>query len=194
MKRGPPARLDAPLTVDVKRRALMKASGALAAAALLPGRAHAAPPAKLHVLSEQHARTLDAFANVLVSGASNAGIAAYVDSQLNADAFHSTLLLRYLDWPGPHAAFYAAGLEALDRLAQRRSAGSFAALSAKDADAAVKQLSSGSVPEWSGPPAGLFYFVVRSDAIDVVYGTPAGFELLGLPYFPHIAPSRAWPG
>jgi hypothetical protein len=33
---------------------------------------------------------------------------------------------------------------------------------------------------------------VRSDAVDVVYGTPAGFEALGVPYMEHIMPPRRW--
>jgi len=30
--------------------------------------------------------------------------------------------------------------------------------------------------------------MVRSDAVDVVYGTVEGFERLGVPYMPHILP------
>ena len=45
---------------------------------------------------------------------------------------------------------------------------------------------------WSGPAAGLVYFVLRSDAVDVVYGTPAGFERLGVPYMAHILPPAGW--
>jgi len=45
---------------------------------------------------------------------------------------------------------------------------------------------------WQGPPAGQVYFVLRSDAVDVVYGTMEGYESLGVPYLPHIAPDRRW--
>ena len=47
-------------------------------------------------------------------------------------------------------------------------------------------------PGWEGPPAPLFYLLARSDAVDAVYGTPEGFERLGIPYMAHIAPPRAW--
>jgi len=45
---------------------------------------------------------------------------------------------------------------------------------------------------WDGPPAGFIYFVLRSDAIDVLYGTPEGFERLGVPYMAHIQPPAGW--
>ena len=32
----------------------------------------------------------------------------------------------------------------------------------------------------------------RSDAVDVVYGTPEGFAKLGVPYMPHIMPPTSW--
>jgi hypothetical protein len=38
----------------------------------------------------------------------------------------------------------------------------------------------------------LFYFVLRADAIDVVYGTEQGFAELQLPYLAHVAPSMRW--
>jgi hypothetical protein len=52
---------------------------------------------------------------------------------------------------------------------------------------------SGTVPaEWSGPPAPLFYFVTRNDAVDVFYGTREGFATLEIPYMPHILPRESW--
>lgn len=53
-------------------------------------------------------------------------------------------------------------------------------------------MGAGGLPGWSGPPAPLVYFVLRSDALDVVYGTEAGFALLDVPYMPHIPPERRW--
>jgi hypothetical protein len=51
----------------------------------------------------------------------------------------------------------------------------------------------GSPAGWAGGvPAPLFYFGLRSDAIDVVYGTVDGFAKLGIPYMPHILPTTAW--
>src|SRR3989475_7787670 len=45
---------------------------------------------------------------------------------------------------------------------------------------------------WQGPPGPFIYFVTRSDAVDVVYGTVEGYESLGIPYMPHIAPEKRW--
>jgi hypothetical protein len=36
------------------------------------------------------------------------------------------------------------------------------------------------------------YFLLRTDAVDVVYGTMEGYAQLGVPYMPHIAPARSW--
>jgi len=43
-----------------------------------------------------------------------------------------------------------------------------------------------------GPAAGFVYLLLRSDAVDVVYGTMDGYAHLGVPYQAHIAPTRSW--
>jgi hypothetical protein len=48
------------------------------------------------------------------------------------------------------------------------------------------------VDPWSGPPPPLFYMMVRSDAVDVVYGTKEGFDQLNVPYMAHIMPRERW--
>ena len=45
---------------------------------------------------------------------------------------------------------------------------------------------------WQGPAGSFVYLVLRSDSIDVVYGTMEGYESLGVPYMPHIAPDKRW--
>ena len=45
---------------------------------------------------------------------------------------------------------------------------------------------------WEGPPASYMLFVLRADALDVTYGTPGGFEALGIPYTAHIMPEKPW--
>lgn len=52
------------------------------------------------------------------------------------------------------------------------------------APALVATLGRGPPPGWQGPPSPLFFFIVRSDAVDAVYGTPEGFEELGVPSAP----------
>ena len=65
-------------------------------------------------------------------------------------------------------------------------------LSAGDSQTLVTQMAGGTIAGWSGPPSALFYFVIRSDAIDVVYGTQAGFQRLNVPYMAHIVPPSPW--
>ena len=43
-----------------------------------------------------------------------------------------------------------------------------------------------------GPAGGFVYTVLRMDSIDVVYGTMEGYAALGIPYMPHIAPTKKW--
>jgi hypothetical protein len=56
----------------------------------------------------------------------------------------------------------------------------------------VNLMRQGKLQGWQGPPPGFVYFVLRSDAVDVVYGTMDGYESLGVPYMPHIAPDKRW--
>ena len=48
------------------------------------------------------------------------------------------------------------------------------------------------MPGSSGPPASYVMFLLRADALDVVYGTQAGFAQLGIPYSAHILPEANW--
>ena len=68
----------------------------------------------------------------------------------------------------------------------------FVALSATEQHEFIDQLRQNKIGGWQGPPAGLVYFVLRSDAVDVVYGTMEGYESLGVPYLAHIAPDKRW--
>lgn len=144
------------------------------------------------VLSPDEVRTLETLGEVLLPGAAEAGIAHYVDHQLAAPAPEALLIIRYLDIPPPYAPFYHGVLAAAEG-ASRAAHG--AALHELDADARhafVADMSTGSTAEWQGPPVGLAYFVLRNDAVDVVYGTQEGFEKLGFPYMPHIVPPTPW--
>ena len=58
--------------------------------------------------------------------------------------------------------------------------------------ALLAEIAGDKAPGWEGPPASFAFFVLRSDACDVVYGTEAGFASLGIPYMAHIAPAQAW--
>jgi Gluconate 2-dehydrogenase subunit 3 len=137
-------------------------------------------------------KTVDALGETLLPGSAAAGLAHYVDHQLSGDPADSMLMIKYLGVPAPFTGFYRSGLRALEGVARALSGKSFADLTPQQATALVGRLSAGQVDRWQGPPAGLFYFVLRGDAVDVVYGTQAGFELLGVPYMAHIAPPSRW--
>lgn len=138
-------------------------------------------------------KILDALGETLLPGSADVGLAHYIDHQLSGSFADSMLMIKYLGVAEPYAEFYRGGLRALDAASRATNNGqSFASLRPQDASALVKQLAAGQLKPWQGPPAGLFYFVLRSDAVDVVYGTQAGFEQLGVPYMAHIAPPSRW--
>lgn len=143
-------------------------------------------------LSGNEVATLDALGDVLLPGARTDGISHFIDQQIGVPANEALLLLRYLDFPPPYASFYQGGLAALGAASQASYGAQFQDLDAADKNSLVVQMATGTPTGWTGIPAPLFYFVVRSDAIDVVYGTVAGFERLGFPYMPHILPPRNW--
>ncbi|MGI8475836.1 MAG: gluconate 2-dehydrogenase subunit 3 family protein [Thermomicrobiales bacterium] len=183
--------------LDLNRRQLLTAMGATAAALRIPtpfgllsptqAKAQDAP---LAVLSPAEATTLDALGDVLLPGAAKAGISHYVDAQLaKAIPF---LIYRYLDVPIPPTDFYKGSLAALDAYSQAKHRSAFTALTPDVQAAVVGDLAGGKPDGWSGPPPSLVYFVVRMDAVDVVYGTEEGFARLGLEYEAHIAPPQKW--
>jgi hypothetical protein len=144
------------------------------------------------VLKAGEVETLESLGNVLHQDAAGAGLAHFIDHQLVADPNECLLIAKYFNVPQPYVEFYRAGLAALNALSEARYGRRFAKLNSEQATAIVGEIG-GTVPEgWQGPPAPLFYIVVRSDVVDVVYGTVAGFDRLGIPYMPHILPETPW--
>jgi hypothetical protein len=151
-------------------------------------RAQGAPLARL---SAEEAATLEALGDTLLPGAAEAGIAHFVDDQLGRE--RPLLTLVYLDYPDPFADFYRQGLAALDGLSRDRLGTAFATATVEQQTALVGEVAAGNPAGWSAPvPSGLFYFVVRGDAVDVVYGTVEGFATLSIPYMEHILPPERW--
>ena len=56
----------------------------------------------------------------------------------------------------------------------------------------VDNMRQNKIEGWQGPSGGFVYTVLRSDAVDVVYGTMDGYAALGIPYMAHIAPTKRW--
>ena len=185
------------MSVGISRRAALKHTLALAftvagAEALLSPREARAHGADFRVLSAQEIRALESFGEALLPGAREAGIAHFVDQQLSVAAPDSLLMIRYLDIPPPYVGFYRPALAALDAASKAAYQRPFDELAPEVADEFVGVLSRKIPNGWQGPPSPLFFFIARSDAVDVVYGTPEGFKKLGIPYMPHIMPARKW--
>ncbi|MBA3581856.1 MAG: gluconate 2-dehydrogenase subunit 3 family protein [Gammaproteobacteria bacterium] len=144
------------------------------------------------ILSNSEADTLAAFGEALLPGAAKAGIAHFVDQQLAVAPADCLLMIRYMDVPPPYVGFYKACLNALDLAARQQLKKPLSKFTAAEAEAFVGKIAQQNPEGWQAPPSAFAYFVMRADAVDVVYGTPEGFEKLGVPYMPHIMPPTAW--
>lgn len=102
------------------------------------------------------------------------------------------LMIKYLGINPPFSRFYKSGLAAVEHAARTQFSQSVTMLSPQNIQRLLVGLSKGELPGWSGPPAPLFFFVLRNDAVDVTYGTVAGFQALGVPYMAHILPLSTW--
>jgi len=145
-----------------------------------------------NVLNPVEIRTLEAFGNTLLPGSATAGLAHFIDHQLHASPHNQLLIIKYLGVEPPFKSFYTGGLAALNATAHLQYGKSFAELDDKLRIELTGQIAQASPPDWAGPPAPFFYFVLRNDAVDVVYGTRQGIESLGLPYMAHIDPPSRW--
>ena len=144
----------------------------------------------LHHFTSSEGQLLEALGDVLVPGAAEAGIVQYVDDQLGRP--EPLLFLKYMDYLGSYVEFYKQGLASLENESRVRYRDSFLTLGLEQKMTLVREISQKNPGDWKGPPAPLFYFVVRNDAIDVTYGTPEGFAKLGIPYMAMIDPPRQW--
>jgi hypothetical protein len=185
---------------EIERRAFMKgaAIGALSftvggAEVMLTPRQARARQVPLRTLTGDQAAALEAVGEALVPGAKDAGISNFVDQQISIPAEEALLEARIMNVRPPFANFYRAALGAIDGASQAKFAGrNFAQLSAAEQHDFIDLMRQNKLENWKGPGAGFVYFLLRSDAVDVVYGTMDGYAHLGVPYQPHIAPTRSW--
>lgn len=185
---------------DMQRRAFIKgaAIGTLAFTVggaevmLTPRQAHA-QNVPLRTLAPDHAATLGAMGEALVPGAKAAGITSFVDQQLSIPPEEALLEARIMNVRPPFGNFYRAALSAIDGASVAKYDGrGFAKLTAAEQHDFVDLMRQNKLDNWKGPGAGFVYFLLRTDAVDVVYGTMDGYSHLGVPYQPHIAPTRSW--
>ena len=134
------------------------------------------------VLSPEQCKALSMLGDALVPGAAAAGLAAYIDLQLQAGD-ESLLIGKYLgvDTSAQTEFYRAAADNVMSLTNENTSVHTF-----------VTSMATDSLSGWAGPPASYVLFVLRADALDVTYGTPEGFEKLGIPYMAQIKPDKPW--
>ena len=183
----------------IERRAFMKGAGIGALAFTVGGAQVLLTPAQafadavpLHTLKPDEAKTLEAIGETLVPGAREAGIVHFVDQQISGPAEEALLEARIVNVKPPYANFYRAALGAINAASTAKHGKPFAELDAAVQHDFVDQMRQNKIDGWKGPPGGFVYFLLRSDAVDVVYGTMAGYKSLDIPYMAHIEPKRSW--
>jgi len=183
----------------IERRAFVKGAGLGALAFTVGGAQVLLTPAQaraegvpLRTLKPDEAEIIEAVGEALVPDARKAGIANFIDQQISIPAEQALLEARILNVKPPYANFYRAAIGAINRASEARANKRFAELDAEHQHEFIDQMRQNKIDGWQGPPGGFVYFVLRSDAVDVVYGTMAGYEQLGIPYMPHIAPTQRW--
>jgi len=184
---------------QIKRRAFMKGAGLGALAFTVGGvemmltageaRVQGVP---FRLLKEPEAETIEALGETLVPGARKAGIAHFIDHQISVRPEEALLQARILNVQPPYINFYRAAIGAVDRASQSQHSRRFAQLASHEQQEFVNNMRQNKIEGWQGPAGGFVYFVLRSDAVDVVFGTVEGYEALGIPYMPHIAPEKRW--
>jgi hypothetical protein len=185
---------------EIERRALMKGAAASALGfsvggtpILLSPRAARAQNIPIRTLSPEQVETLEALGDTLVPGAIQAGISHFVDHQLSIPHSEALLEARILNVRPPYVNFYRAALGAVDKASQAKNGDKkFAQLSAGERHEFVDLMRQNKIDGWQGPAGPFVYLIMRSDAVDVVYGTMEGYAALGIPYMPHIAPEKRW--
>jgi hypothetical protein len=152
-------------------------------------RAQAVP---FRLLKASEAETIEALGEALVPGARQAGVAHFIDQQVSVSPGEALLEARQLNVKPPFINFYRSAIAGVDKAATARSGDRFAMLSADEQHAFIDAMRQNKIEGWQGPAGGFVYLLLRSDAVDVVYGTMEGYQSLGVPYMPHIAPDRRW--
>ena len=184
---------------DMERRAFMKgaATGALAftvggSTVMLTAGEARARNVPFRLLKEAEADIIEAIGDTLVQGARAAGVAHFIDHQISVPAEEALLQARIFNVRPPFVNFYRAAVSAIDSASQRVLGYKFAEATPDQQIEFVHNMRQNKIDGWQGPPAPFVYTILRSDAVDVVYGTMEGYEMLGIPYQAHIVPEKRW--
>jgi hypothetical protein len=183
----------------MERRAFVKGAtiGALAftvsgSTVMLTARQARAGNIPFRLLKENEADTIESIGEALVPGARSAGVAHFIDAQIAGPPEQALLQARILNVRPPYMNFYRAAVRAIDGSSDKTYGRRFAMLSPDDQHDFINLMRQNKAAGWQGPPGPAVYGILRSDAFDVVYSTMDGYEMLGVPYMPHIAPDRRW--
>jgi hypothetical protein len=183
----------------IERRAFMKGAtlGALAftvggSTVMLTARQARARNVPFRLLKEAEADIIEAIGDTLVQGARAAGVAHFIDQQVSVPPEEALLQARILNVRPPFVNFYRAAVTAIDSGSQRLLGYKFTEAPPDQQIEFVHNMRQNKIDGWQGPPAAFVYTILRSDAVDVVYGTMEGYEMLGIPYQAHIVPDRRW--
>lgn len=186
--------------MTINRRHFHKRSGAILLTYLIGSRSVFLSPAEAReknlpyqAISQKAGQLIDLLGEAIVPGSARSGLSHYIDHQLTASKTNSLLIIKYLGIQCSYQEFYRLSLNAFERsypLFQKRNINHISSQAIKKYIAVMAQKNP---PVWSKsgeviPPAPLFYFTLRSDAVDVTYGTMAGFDKLEIPYMAHIEP------
>jgi len=144
-------------------------------------------------LTASEAELLQQLAEAIVPGAAEAGVGPFVDQQIGVDPDDCMLIAKYFQVPPPYLSFYRSGLAAVNALAGQKFGKGVDQLDTAALDELIGQLSRPGT-RVGAIDVSMFYLCLRSDAVDVVYGTPKGFERLAVPYMAHIMPPEGWNG
>lgn len=158
---------------------------------MAPGEARARG-VPFRLLDAHQGETLEALGETLVPQARLSGVAHFIDQQLSVPAQESLLQARILNFRPPFVEFYRAAIISVDGASRKMFDKDFAELAAGNQHEFVGLMRQNKVEGWTGKPGALVYAVLRADAVDVVYGTMEGYEVLGIPYMPHIPPEKRW--
>jgi hypothetical protein len=159
---------------------------------LLTPRQARAQQVPLRTLSAATAQILETLGDAILPGVKQAGLVHFLDHQLSVEPNDALLIAKYFQVALPYSVFYESGAKAASTIAQH-SGKAIPEMSGGELQTLLKQMSAPGTMT-AGFPTFLFYLCLRSDAVDVFYGTPEGFKKLNIPYMQHILPPEGWNG
>lgn len=147
----------------------------------------------LHNLDSDQAWQLEQLGETVVPGSAESGLVHFIDHQLGVTADDCFLMCKYFQLTEPYKKFYVSGLSSVATAARQYLGKPFELLDETDLTRLIREISRPGtlIDEF---PVFLFYLCLRSDAVDIVYGTPDGFDKLNVPYMEHIMPPDGWDG